>query len=42
MDTNTDENEILNNEILLLIMDYLYSTNLINSLIPFFQNYNSF
>ena len=33
MDTNTDENEILNNEILLLIMDYLYSKNLVNSFI---------
>ena len=37
MDTNTDENEILNNEILLLIMDYLYSTNLINSFITIEQ-----
>ena len=33
MDINTDENDILRNEIQLLIMDYLYSTNLINSFI---------
>ena len=37
MDINANSSEILKNEILLLIMDYLYSSNYINSLITMEQ-----